>query len=109
MKRARLDQLAALATLRADRASSRLGRLQAAIDGLAAKAEALRAPMAEPPGSISEAVMRDRWDRWRSEQLRLANERILRLEAAAQPLRELRARDQARAEVLARLTRKAGR
>lgn len=106
MKSAQLSQLAALAGLRADRSTARLSRLQVAIDALEAKAKALHRPLAEPPGSIADAMMHDRWDRWRSQQIRLINDRILRLQTMAQPLREARARDQARASVLEALRKR---
>lgn len=105
MRTDRLAQLAALAGLRADRSAARLARVQQAIDALEAKACMLRAPMAEAPGSVAEAVMRDRWDRWRAEQVRLLNHRIARLQAAAQPQREARARDEARRRVVESLAK----
>lgn len=99
----RLTQLGALAGLRADRSAARLARVQAAIDTIEGKAAALRNPQVEAPGSIAEAMMRDRWDRWRGEQLRLLNQQIARLHAMAQPQREANARDQARRRVLEKL------
>ena len=104
MRRDDLGQLELLAGLRADRSASRLARIQAAIDGLERKAEGLRAATGEAPGSVAEAVMRDRWHRWRAEQLRLLNHQIARLQMVAQPQREAHARDAARRQVLARLT-----
>ena len=100
-----MAQLAALAGLRAERSATRLARVQRAIDALEARADALRRPMAEPPGSVADAVMRDRWDRWRGEQLRLLGTRIARLHAAAQPEREARARDEARRRVVEAIAR----
>lgn len=109
MKRDELAQLTALAEIRADRSASRLVRLQTAIDALEAKAASLRNPCEEAPGSIADAVMHDRWNRWRSEQIRLLNARILRLQVVAQPLREAQARDTARAKVLEKLAKPARR
>lgn len=103
MKDDRLAQLGALAALRTDRASARLVRLQGAIDGIESKAAALRDVRPEPPGSVSDAVMRDRWHRWRTEQLRFLGQQAARLHAAAQPLREAQARDRARQRIIERL------
>lgn len=109
MSNTRLSRLEALAGLRADRSGARLARVQTAIDALERKAAALRHPQVGAPASVADAVMRDRWDRWRSEQLRQIGHQLARLHAAAQPQREAHARDRARRSVLERLTKDAGR
>lgn len=100
MKQDDLKQLAKLAELRADRSAARLAKIQGLIDTLEAKATALREARPEAPGSIPEAVMRDRWNRWRAQQVAMLNTQIARLQVVAQPQRELHARDRARTMVL---------
>lgn len=100
MKADDLAQLARLAELRADRSAARLAKIQGLIDTLEAKAAALRDARSEAPASIAEAVMRDRWNRWRVQQTTMLNTQIARLQVVAQPQRELHARDRARTLVL---------
>lgn len=102
----RLGQLGLLAGLRADRSAARLARVQAAIDGLERKAGALREAPSPAPNSVAEAVMQDKWRRWRSEQLHVLTHQISRLQAIAQPQRETHGRDAARRKVLERLAAK---
>lgn len=104
MKRAeQLALLRRLAALRADRAAARLARVQGLIDTLETRAAALRSAPVEPRTSISEAQVRDRWDRWRAQNLTVLNMQIARLNAAAQPQREALARETARGQVLGKL------
>lgn len=103
MKQADLRQLTLLADLRADRSAARLAKIQGLIDALEAKATALRDARPEQPASIAEAVMRDRWNRWRAQQVTMFNTQIARLQVVAQPQRELHARDRARTMVLAKV------
>lgn len=98
--------LGRLAGLRADRSAARLARIQSAIDGLEEKVEALRTGSPEAPVSVAEAMLRDKWDRWRSEQIRTLNHQIARIQMIAQPQRELQARDGARVRVLEELAKR---
>lgn len=102
----RAEQLALLrqlASLRADRAAARLARVQGLIDTLETRADALRSAPSEPGGAISEAQIRDRWDRWRTQNLTVLNGQIARLNGAAQPQREALAKETARGQVLRKL------
>ena len=101
----RIAELEALAGLRADRSAARLARFQTAIATLEGRAAALRDQRAEAPVGIAEAVMRDRWDRWRGEQVRSLGQQLARLQAVAQPQREAHTRDRARRLVLEKLAR----
>ena len=103
MKPRDLARLAQLADLRADRSAARLAKIQGLIDTLESKAAALREARPEQPESIAEAVMRDRWNRWRAQQVGVLNTQIARLQVVAQPQREVHARDRARTMVLARV------
>ncbi|WP_281824929.1 hypothetical protein [Jannaschia rubra] len=109
MSRDPLDMLGQLAGLRADRSAARLAKVQVLIDRLQGKLDALRDAAPGTPGSIAEAVMRDRWHRWRAGQIAELNLQIARLEGIAQPHREAHARDAARQAVLERLKKKARR
>lgn len=103
MTSGRLTGTERLAGLRADRSAARLAQIQAAIDVLETKASTLRDAATEAPASVAEAVMRDKWDRWRTEQLRVLNHQIARLQMVAQPQREAHARDNARRKVIEKL------
>lgn len=98
-----LALLGQLAKLRADRAAARLARVQGLIETLDSRADALRAAPSEPRLSISEAQVRDRWDRWRAQNLEVLNVQVARLNAAAQPQRETLAKETARQQVLTKL------
>lgn len=100
MNRGDLEQLRKLAELRADRSAARLAKIQGLIDTLEGKATALRDARPDAPASIPEAAMRDRWNRWRAQQVGVLNTQIARLQVVAQPQRELHARDRARTMVL---------
>ncbi|WP_299818244.1 hypothetical protein [uncultured Jannaschia sp.] len=102
-KTAELARLRRLADLRTDRSAARLARIQGLIDELEGRAGALRDARPEPPASIGEAQMQDRWNRWRREQVTMLNTQVARLNAVAQPQRETLARDRARAAVLGKL------
>lgn len=95
-----------LARLRADRAAARLARVQGLIDTLEARATALRdAPNADF-GDLPGAVVQDRWDRWRALNLAQLNTQVARLNMAAQPQREIHARETARVGVLGKIAAK---
>lgn len=102
-KAAELNQLRRIADLRTDRSAARLARIQGLIDELEGRADALRDARPEPPASIGEAQMQDRWNRWRRQQVTMLNAQVARLNAVAQPQRETLARDRARAMVLGKL------
>lgn len=95
--------LTELAGLRRMKTAARLSGMQAQIDALERRRRALAQVATAPPASIDEAIMQDRWHRWRQQELaRLAIE-IARLQARAQPLREDHARNVARVGVAERL------
>ena len=102
----RLALLAKLAALKADRAAARLARVQALIDEMERRAAALRDVPDAPFVSLSESIMRDKWDRWRTQNLAKINTQVARLNVVAQPEREAHARETARAAVLAKLRKK---
>ena len=95
-----------LARLRADRAAARLARVQGLIDTLETRATALRDVPAADYNDLSEAVVRDRWDRWRAQNLAQLNTQIARLNIAAQPQREAQARETARLGVIKKISEK---
>jgi hypothetical protein len=100
--RDRFDDLRKLAELKAERSAATYARLQAAIRELEARAEALRAPVA-PPSDIAGHLAAERHEAWRRTQLRRLSIEIAGRRAHAEPLRRAHARDQARAQVVARL------
>ena len=95
-----LAVLCQLAGLTAEKSAARLARIQSLIDTLEGKAADLRR------AAITEAVMRDRWHRWRTQQITLLNMQVARLQAVAQPQREVHARNTARNAVLEKLSKK---
>lgn len=107
MKKAdKLAMLRQLTRLRADRASSRLARVQGLIDTLEARATKLRDVPAAEFSSLSASVVQDRWERWRALNLAQINTQVARLNVAAQPQREARARETAREAVLKKLEKR---
>ncbi len=102
----RLTLLRQLARLRSDRATARLAQVQGLIDTLEAQADALRQAPTHAPATVQEAVMQDRWSRHRMQSLAQLNVQIARLRGAAQPQRELCARETARENVLGKLARR---
>ncbi|MCK0168256.1 hypothetical protein MWU52_11885 [Jannaschia sp. S6380] len=108
MTRDRLDELRDLATLRKDRSAARLAKYQGLIDGLEEKVRALRDARPPAPESVAEAAARDRWSRWRGQQLMVLNQQIAQLNALAQPHREAHARDHAREIVVDTLRKRRG-
>ncbi len=109
MKPAELEQLRQLAALRAQRSGAQLARIQRAINIAEDRAEALRTNPDSAPGSVSEAVFRDRWNRWRKQELQVLNGKIALMQSAAQPQREAHARDRARESVIDELSKGDGR
>ena len=103
MNRERLADLEALARLRADRSAGQLEKFASAIDRLERKVQTLRETVPDAPEDVAEGIMRDRWHRWRRQQISTLNLQLARLQAAAQPLREAHARDLARKTVLEKL------
>ncbi len=101
-----LAVLCQLAGLTAEKSAARLARIQSLIDALEGKAADLRRAAPAAPVSITEAVMRDRWHRWRTQQITLLNMQVARLQAVAQPQREVHARNTARNAVLEKLSKK---
>lgn len=108
-KASQLSDLARLAGMQADRSAARLAKVQGLIDDLERQAEALRGAAPAAPESVAEAVMRDKWQRWREQQLAMFNHQIARLQVVAQPQREVHARDTARKAVLEKLRARHGR
>lgn len=103
MKARQVARLAQLAELRARRSGQVLARAQAAIAGLEAQAEALRAPLPAAE-DVASCIARDRHAAWRTQQLVRLNQEIASRRAHAEPLRRAHGRDRARAEVVEALT-----
>ncbi|SFJ42427.1 hypothetical protein SAMN04488095_2824 [Jannaschia pohangensis] len=101
----KLRDLEQLATLRRDRSAVRLAKIQSLIDRLQTKADDLRGKELAASADIAQAIVQDRWDRWRAGQLAELSTQIARLQAVAQPERERHARDQARRAILEKLSR----
>ncbi|CTQ49095.1 hypothetical protein JDO7802_01105 [Jannaschia donghaensis] len=102
----RLALLGRLARLRADRASGRLAKVQVLIDEMERRADAMRDVPDAPFDSMAESVMRDRWERWRGQNLARINLHVARLNTVAQPQREAQARETARAAILEKLQKR---
>lgn len=102
-KAARLAELHRLADLRAERSAARLMRAQTAIDALETRADGLRTPLERDDSDPRMAVVADRHERWRRDQLIALNGEIALRRAHAEPLRQAQARDRARALVLEKL------
>lgn len=102
----KLALLRQLTRLRADRASIRLAKVQGLIDTLEERAAKLRDVPDAPFESLSASIVQDRWERWRATNLAQINTQIARLNVAAQPQRETRAREMAREAVLKKLERR---
>jgi len=104
----KLRDLETLASLREDRSAARLAKVQSLIDRLQAKAEDLRSKRLMAPDDVAQAIVQDRWDRWRANELAELSTQIARLYAVAQPERERHARDVARRAVLEKLSKRRG-
>lgn len=104
--RQKLRELGILASLRENQSAVRLAKVQSLIDRLQSKAEDLRSRHLTTPENVSQAVVQDRWDRWRAAQLAELSTQIARLHAVAQPERERHARNVARRAVLEKLSKK---
>ena len=102
----KLTLLRQLTRLRADRASSRLAKVQGLIDTLEARATKLRDVPDAAYNSLSASIVQDRWERWRALNLAQINTQIARLNVAAQPQREARAKETAREAVLKKLEKR---
>lgn len=102
----RLALLRDLTRLRADRAASRLAQVQGLIDTLETRAAKLRDVPDAAFDSLSASLVQDKWERWRAQNLAQINTQVARLNIAAQPQREARARETAREAVLKKLEKR---
>ncbi|WP_298437078.1 hypothetical protein [uncultured Jannaschia sp.] len=103
MKAKELAALTELARLRRTKTAARLAGIQAQINVLEDRRGALARVATAPPDSIDEAIMQDRWHRWRQQELARLMTEIARLQARAQPFREDHAKNVARVGVAERL------
>ncbi|WP_055664663.1 hypothetical protein [Jannaschia seosinensis] len=103
MKDNELDALSELVALKEQKTGHRLARIQALIDQLEGKAQVLRDTPGNAEDDFGAAILHDRWQRWRGQQLAVLNEQLARLHAAAQPERERHAHNVARRNVVEKL------